>query len=129
MRPLLRARFFCLQRLAKGERGSGEQSDVGRRLVALNVLFNAFDGAAAQRLAKFRPVGGEFLHTRGWLVASHLGPRLGDVVEASSRASQAKVRSTTHRHRPNPLPCSVLRLASKGMMWRASRPWRIASAS
>src|SRR5580658_5612493 len=30
--------------------------------------------------------------------------------------SQAKVRSTTHRHRPSPLPCSVLRFARKGMM-------------
>ena len=28
--------------------------------------------------------------------------------------SQAKLRSTTHRHRPSPLPCSVLRLASHG---------------
>ena len=39
------------------------------------------------------------------------------------------VRSTTQRHRPKPLPRSVFRIASKGMMWRARRPWRIVSAS
>ena len=53
MRPLLGAGFFGLQRFAKAQRSSWEQSDVGGRLVALDVLFNAFDRAATQRLAAF----------------------------------------------------------------------------
>jgi hypothetical protein len=37
----------------------------------------------------------------------------------------AKVRSTTQRHRPSPLPCLVFRLASQGKMWQARRARRI----
>jgi hypothetical protein len=40
-----------------------------------------------------------------------------------------EVRSTTHRQRPKPLPCCVLRSAKKGRMPRARKPRRIASAS
>jgi hypothetical protein len=43
--------------------------------------------------------------------------------------SHAKVRSTTQRQRPNPLPCIVLRFAKKGEMRRVRRPCRIALAS
>jgi hypothetical protein len=43
--------------------------------------------------------------------------------------SQANVRSTTHRHRPRPLPCAVRRMASQSTMCRARRPRRIAAAS
>ncbi len=35
--------------------------------------------------------------------------------------SQAKLRSTTQRHRPSPVPCSVLRIASKGRIPRSRR--------
>jgi hypothetical protein len=40
-----------------------------------------------------------------------------------------RFRFTTHRHRPSPLPCSVLRIASKGTMPRSRTPCRIAFAS
>jgi len=32
--------------------------------------------------------------------------------------NHAKVRSTTQRHRPSPLPCFVLRMANRGKIWR-----------
>ena len=41
----------------------------------------------------------------------------------------ANVRSTTQRHRPKPLPFSVLRIASRGKMWRARSARRMFSAS
>jgi len=37
--------------------------------------------------------------------------------------------STTQRHRLNPLPCSVLRIARRGTMPRSRRPFRIDCAS
>ena len=43
--------------------------------------------------------------------------------------SHAKVRSTTQRHLPNPLPCSLLRIARSGNMWRARKARRMCSAS
>ena len=43
--------------------------------------------------------------------------------------NHAKVRSMTQRHRPKPLPFSILRIASSGEMWRARRARRIFSAS
>jgi hypothetical protein len=49
--------------------------------------------------------------------------------QATELVQPGKVRSTTQRYRPSPLPCSVLRLASQGTMWRVRRPCRIASAS
>ena len=39
--------------------------------------------------------------------------------------NQAKVRSTTQRHSPSPLPCSVFRFAKKGRTPRHHRPLRI----
>ena len=48
--------------------------------------------------------------------------------QATKLIQPGKVRSTTHRHRPQPLPCFVLRMASKGKMWRARNPRRSFSA-
>ena len=43
--------------------------------------------------------------------------------------NHAKVRSTTERHRPSPLPCFVLRMANRGKIWRVRQARRMYSAS
>ena len=43
--------------------------------------------------------------------------------------NHAKVRSMTRCHRPKPLPFSILRIVSRGKIWRARRARRMFSAS
>ena len=44
--------------------------------------------------------------------------------EPAELVQPPRVRSTTQRYTPNPLPCSAPRRARDGVMWRLRNSWR-----
>ena len=65
----------------------------------------------------------------GWHRLVDVRPLVIADAQVTELISQAKVRSTTQRHRPSPLPCLVRRIATNGSICRARSPRRMAAAS